>query len=93
MGSITNLKENRTIFIPCGCKSEVLVIEYDHRSEMADLAIYENQTSYKHKLSLWQKIRYCYQVFVENKPYADQMILEKKQILELKLFINSLNVS
>jgi len=92
MGSVTNLKENKTIFIPCGCRNEVLVIEYDHEIEAADFAIYENLTSYRYKMSFWQRLRYCYQVLVHKKPYADQIFLDNKQLLDLKKFIDGLDL-
>lgn len=92
MGSVTNLKENKTIFIPCSCKSEVLVIEYDHDIDMADLAIYEHLTNYSNKLSLWQRIRYCYQILVYKKPYADQIMLDRKQLKDLQKFLNGLTL-
>lgn len=92
MGSITNLKTNKTLFIPCGCKSEILVIEYDHEIDTADLAIYEHYISYKNKLSLWQIIRYCCQVIFCKKPYADQIVLDRNQLKDLKRFIDSLDL-
>jgi hypothetical protein len=92
MGSITNLRENKSLFIPCSCKSEILVIEYDHEIQLADLAIFENYTNYSHKMSLWQRLRYCYKVFFEKKPYADQMVLDDKQIKDLRKFLNELDL-
>jgi hypothetical protein len=92
VGSLTNLKENKTLFIPCSCKSEVLVIEYDHEIQMADLAIFEHYTNYSNKMSLWQRIRYCYQLLVYKKPYADQMVLDKNQLKDLQKFLNGLSL-
>jgi len=92
MGSVTNLKENKTLFIPCSCKSEILVIEYDHEIQLADLAIFEHYTNYSHKMSLWQRLRYCYKVLFEKKPYADQMVLDNKQLKDLQKFLNGLNL-
>jgi hypothetical protein len=92
MTSLTNLKENRTIFIPCDCKSEILVIEFDHEIEVADLGIYETSIGYKHKLSLWQRLRYCYQVLVNKKPYADQITLNKKQLKDIVVFLKHLDL-
>jgi hypothetical protein len=93
MGNITNLKENKTVFIPCSCRSEILVIEYDHDIDIADLAIFENYTNYSHKMSLWQRLRYCYQVLIHKKPYADQMVLDRRQLKELKQFLSGLDLS
>lgn len=93
MGNVTNLKENKTIFIPCDCRSEILLIEYDHEVRMADLAIYESSASYKHRMSLWQRMRYCWQVLWHKKPYSDYMMLNHRQLKELKQFLSSLDLS
>lgn len=92
MGSNTNLKTNKTLFIPCGCRSEILMIEYDHEMKMADFAIYEHQVSYKSKMSLWQRLRYCWQVLAHKKPYADQIMLDHNQLSDLKSFLSSLDL-
>lgn len=93
MGSVTNLSENKTLFIPCDCRSEILVIEYDHEYKMADVAIYEHGVSLRHKMSLYQRLRYCWHVFFNKKPYADQIMLDNRQLLDLKNFINDLDLS
>ena len=92
VGSVTNLKENKTLFIPCSCKSEILVIEYDHEWNIADFAIFENYTNYSNKMSLWQRLRYCFQVLAYKKPYADQMVLDKRQLKDLQEFLNELSL-
>lgn len=92
MGNVTNLKENKTLFIPCDCDNEILVIEYDHEWGIADVAIYESYISYGNKMSLWQRIRYCWRVFIHKKPYADQLTLNDKQLKELKDFLSSLDL-
>lgn len=92
MGSITNLKTNKTLYIPCDCKSEILAIEYDHEWHIAEVAIYEHYAGYTHKLSLWQRLRYIYQVLFFKKPYADQMTLTKNQLKDLQKFLNGLDL-
>jgi hypothetical protein len=92
VGSITNLSENKSLFIPCSCKSEILVIEYDHEIQLADLAIFEHYTNYSNKMSLWQRLGYCFRVLVYKKPYADQMVLDNKQLKDLQKFLSSLNL-
>ena len=93
MGSVTNLKENKTLFTPCDCLSEILVIDYDHEIKMADVAIYEMAHSFRSKMSLWQRFRYCWQVLIHKKPYADAIVLSNKQLLEIKQFLSSLDLS
>jgi hypothetical protein len=92
MGNVTNLRENKTLFVPCDCRSEILMIEYDHSLRMADFAIYETFAAYQNKMSLWQRIRYCWQVLWKHKPYADYMVLSNKQLKELKSFLCSLDL-
>ena len=93
MGSVTNLSEDRTLFIPCDCRSEILMIEYDHHLKMADLAIYETDAAYRAKMSLWQRLRYCWRVLWHKKPYADEIMLDHKQLKELKQFLSSLDLT
>ena len=68
------------------------MIEYDHEIQLADLAIFENYTNYSHKMSLWQRLRYCFRVLVHKKPYADQLVLDNNQLKDLQKFLGSLNL-
>ena len=86
--NLVKFEKNKTEFILCDCKSEVLVIEYDNEYDFAELSIYENFSSYAYKMSFWQKLRYIYQVFVNGRPYSDQIILNKTQLKNLSSFIN-----
>lgn len=90
MGSVTNLNENKTLFIPCGCRNEILVIEYDHKWKMADVAIYEHGVSFRYKNSFLQRLRYCWSVLWYKKPYADQVLLDNHQIKDLYSFLESI---
>lgn len=90
MGSVTNLNENKTLFIPCGCRSEILVIEYDHEWKMADVAIYEHSVSLRHKISFFQRLRYCWSILWLKKLYSDQICLDHKQLVELKGFLQNI---
>lgn len=81
----------KQLILLCDCRSETLVIEYDEEIKMADLAIFENYTNYGNKMSLWQRLRYCYQVLVHKKPYADQIVLNHNQLYQLKQFVESIS--
>jgi hypothetical protein len=91
MGSITNLKENKTVFIPCECENEILMVKYDHEWKMAEISIYEH-IGFRNKLSLWQKIRYVCRILWYGYPYGDQIVLVPKQLKELKSFLGSLDL-
>lgn len=92
MGTVSDLNNNKTLFMPCGCRSEILMIEYDHEWKMADIAIYQTDVSFRYKMSLWQRLRYCWQVLWHKKPYADQIMMDHKQLKDLKNFLNMINL-
>lgn len=81
---------NKTLFFMCECKSEVFVIEYDHEIEMADIAIFQTEASYRFRMPLWLRLRYACRVLFSGKPYADQIMLNKNRLNELKLFLDSI---
>jgi len=76
-----------TLFTLCGCGSEVLMIQYDHDIDLADLCILGTISS--HKMSLWQKIRHIYQVIVYGYPYKDQIVLDRNNLKEIRNFLNN----
>lgn len=92
MESIKKPIENKSLFIQCGCRNEIFVIEYDPEIQVADLAIYESFAGHRDKMSLWKRLRYCWQVLWHKKPYNDYMVLENKQLKELKDFLDSLSL-
>lgn len=85
--NMVRFEKNKTTFILCDCRSEVLVLDHDFEYELTELSIYENMSSYGHKMSFWQKLRYIYRVLVHNRPYSDQIILNKQQLKDLGSFI------
>jgi hypothetical protein len=89
--NVIKFEKNKTTFILCDCRSEVLVLEHDIEYGITELSIYENMASYAHKMSFWQKLRYIYQILVKNRPYSDQIILNQEQLKELAMFINGCN--
>ena len=89
--SLVKFEKNKTIFILCDCRGEILVLDHDSEYELTELSIYENMSSYGHKMSFWQKLRYIYQILIHNRPYSDQIILNSSQINHLKDFLLSLD--
>lgn len=83
--------DNPIHFELCGCKSEVLVLEYDQEIGLVDLAIYEHSVSFRNKMSWWQKCKYIWQVMRYNRPFNDQIVLDKNQIKQIILFLTQIN--
>ena len=88
--NMVRFEKNKTSFILCDCRSEILVLDHDFEYELTELSIYENMSSYNYKMSFWQRLRYIYRVLAYGRPYSDQIILNKDQLVELKNFLNSL---
>lgn len=82
--------KNNTTFILCGCASEVLVIDYDDNDKIADFCIYANYGHSHHRVSIWQKIKYIWQIIIYGKPFSDQIILSKNQLKELYNFLSQI---
>lgn len=89
--SVVKFEKNKTIFILCDCRSEILVLDHDSEYGLTELSIYENMSSYNHKMSFWQKLRYVYRVLIHNRPYSDQIILNSNQLTELYNFLDSIS--
>lgn len=79
--------QNNTVFTLCDCKSEVLVIDYDKDVELADFAIYKS--SYN-GMSFWQKMGHIWHILTKGCPYSDQIVLNTKQLKEIKQFIEQI---
>lgn len=79
--------KNNIAFYLCDCKNEILVIDYDTNQELADFCIYESPSI---KMSFWQKCRHILRLFMKGTPYCDQMVLTKKQLGEIKQFIEQI---
>lgn len=86
--NMIKFEKNKTIFILCDCRSEILVLDHDSEYGLTELSIYENMSSYSNKMSFWQKLRYIYQILIHNRPYSDQIILNQDQLKDLGMFIN-----
>jgi tRNA(Ile2) C34 agmatinyltransferase TiaS len=87
-GKNHNQPVNNIHFEICGCKSEILVLEYDYEIGLMDLAIYEHGISFRNKMNWFQKLRYIWQVIRYNKPFNDQIVLDKTQIQKLKQYLD-----
>lgn len=90
ISTTTKFEKNKTAFLICDCGSEILYIDYDHEIKMADFAIFNHSMYLGTTKSLWQRIRYAFRVLIGKSQYADQMMLTKDQLRELKLFLQSI---
>lgn len=78
-------------YIKCSCSSEILAVDYDKELEMLDVCIY-NHYATPTKRTLWDKLRYIWQVIKTGQPYSDQMIIDvnSAEFAELLEYLNSI---
>lgn len=82
----------KTRFISCECGNEVLLFSYDHDINMMDVALYQYRSYAVGKMSLRDKIRYCWQILWKGRAYCDQLVLNRSSLKELKIFLSSLDL-
>lgn len=87
MGCVTKYDNHKitTLFSLCDCRTEILVMEYDHDLKICELAIFSSAL-YGSKMSFMQRIRYIFAVLLYGIPYKDQIIVSLKQLKEIKNF-------
>ena len=81
--------DNKLFFI-CNCKSEILHLEYNSDIDMVELSMFSFGTFNARKMSFRDKCRYIWRVLIKGTPYTDYTMLDRKQIDELKTFLNTI---
>ena len=77
-------------FILCDCKTEGILLSEDEEVNLMYLSFFQygyNPT----KMSLYLKLRYCWQVLSKGKPFNDNIILNKENSKELVKELNKFN--
>ena len=77
-------------FIECSCGTEGIMISNDYmdnKEPVIDLAFFKYGYN-PDKMSLYQKLRYCWQVLSKGRPFGDEIILNKEQTKELIIGLN-----
>ena len=74
-------------FILCDCKTEGILLSEDKEINLMYLSFF--QYSYNPtKMSLYQKLRYCWQVLIKGEPFDDEIVLNKENSRELVKELN-----
>lgn len=71
----------KTKYIRCSCGSEILIL--DKWDEEICLSIWDNGYACDNRLSISQRIRWCWQIITKGRPFTDQMVLDKEKINEI----------
>lgn len=73
----------KTTFIKCSCSSEALCLERDEEDDLLYISIWERGAGRDNRYTWLQRIKYCWYVLTNGKPYGDQIVLDKAARSEL----------
>lgn len=73
----------KTTFIKCSCGSESLCLERDPDTGELYVSIWERGCGRDNRYSWRQKIKHCWYVLTEGRPYGDQIVLDRTGRSEL----------
>lgn len=90
MSSLIKFNQDKSCFILCSCKSEILYLNYDAETKLTDMCFYHSIESAQHQMSLWTKIKTIWQVLRKGTIYPDQIVLDKNSTKELCEFLQSI---
>lgn len=73
--------EPTTKFISCSCHSEGLHIASFPAESQVYISMY--YIGKGHRLTWWERIKYCWHVLYKGEQYLDQLILDKQGVADL----------
>lgn len=80
------IKDNE-LHVTCSCHSHELHFEKDCEYDMWYISFW--QRGYTDQSTWRYRLRCIWHILKTGRPYGDEVILEKKDILELRTYINS----
>ena len=80
------MKKNNMLHITCSCHTHELHFEKDHDMDMWYISFW--QRGYVEQSSWAYRLKCIWHILKTGRPYGDEVILEKKDILELKEYID-----
>lgn len=73
----------KTTFIKCSCSSEALCLEKDGEDDLLYISIWERGAGRDNRYTWKQRIKHCWYVLTNGKPYGDQLVLDRAARSEL----------
>lgn len=74
----------------CSCSSETIVLEKYINEREVYLSLFSRGLNMK-RYNWLDRIRHIWQILTTGFPYTDEIVLGKKEIVELKKALNDLN--
>lgn len=84
---IIYMKENESAFLICDCFQHGLLVEKFKDEEEVTLSLYERGLDGR-ILSIKERLKWCWQILKNGKPWSDFVILNVENQKKLKDFLN-----
>jgi hypothetical protein len=80
------MKKNNELHLTCGCHSHELHFEKDSEDAMWYISFW--QRGYTSDSSWKYRLRCIWHILINGRPYGDEVVLEKKDLEELKEYVD-----
>lgn len=78
----------KNIQLKCQCSCEALEFQYDQEETDGQYYVSIWRKGYQSPLSFKERLRWCWNILTTGKLWGDEVVLDKKQILQLKNWLN-----
>ena len=78
----------KNIQLKCQCSCEALEFQYDQEETDGQYYVSIWRKGYQSPLSFKERLRWCWYLLTKGKLWGDEVVLDKKQILQLKNWLN-----
>lgn len=81
------MKKENELHLSCSCHSHELHAEKDHEDDMWYISFW--QRGYQIDISWKYRLKCIWYILKHGRPYGDEVILERKDLIELKEYVDS----
>ena len=80
------MKKENELHLTCSCHCHQLHVEKDHDDDMWYISMW--QRGYTVETSWRYRLRCIWYILKTGRPYGDEVVLEKKDMIELKEYVD-----
>jgi hypothetical protein len=77
------MNKEKEIYLRCSCGSEILHLSHTLEDGMQDVAVFQYLNGGHGRMTLRDKVRYCWKLLTDGKPYGDCLILSPEDAKKL----------
>jgi hypothetical protein len=80
------MKNDKELHLTCSCCSHELHFEKDHEDDMWYISFW--QRGYINDNSLKYRLKCIWNILKTGRPYGDEVVLDKEDLIELKQYVD-----